>query len=203
MSQVGSRAQTPATPKPDTPNAQTQNSGTTPQASTQPKPADDAQLRQQLEQAYQNTDNGKAGQQMIDNQAADVAQKKKVVTEALGKMNFHNRRADEYLKKSHTATDPAQKKNFENLANAQFEEAVKAEAAYNKAKADTLKSQNELNAIKQENDRYKNPPRRRRPGTKGTHRKHTQDRSTARSRRDIGTARPLCRTRACSHPLAA
>ncbi len=156
MSQVGSRAQTPATPKPDTPNAQTQNSGTTPQASTQPKPADDAQLRQQLEQAYQNTDNGKAGQQMIDNQAADVAQKKKVEAEALGKMNYHNRRADEYLKKSQTATDSAQKKNFENLANAQFEEAVKAEAAYNKAKADTLKSQNELNAIKQENERAKN-----------------------------------------------
>lgn len=71
-------------------------------------------------------------------------------------MNYHNRRADDYLKKAQSASDPAQKKNFENLANAQFEEAVKAEAAYNKAKADTQKAQSELDAIKQENERYKN-----------------------------------------------
>lgn len=48
------------------------------------------------------------------------------------------------------------RKNFEDLANAQFNEAVKAEAAYNKAKADTQRAQAELNAIKQENERYKN-----------------------------------------------
>ena len=155
MAQMGSRAQSPATPNAETPKPQerqTQQSGS---PSTQ-KPVDENLLRQQLEQQYMNSANGQAGQKMINNQAADVAQKQKIEAEALGKMNYHNRRADDYLKKSQKATDPAQKKNFENLANAQFEEAVKAEAAYNKAKADTLKSQNELNAIKQENDKYKN-----------------------------------------------
>ena len=66
---------------------------------------------------------------MIQNQTAEVARNKKAENEAQGKMNYHNRRADDYLKKAQSASDPAQKKNFENLANAQFEEAVKAEAA--------------------------------------------------------------------------
>lgn len=114
------------------------------------------QMRQQLESDYNNTANGRAGRQMIQNQTAEVARNKKAENEAQGKMNYHNRRADDYLKKAQSASDPAQKKNFENLANAQFEEAVKAEAAYNKAKADTQKAQSELDAIKQENERYKN-----------------------------------------------
>lgn len=170
MSQMGSRAQSPATPNRGTPTpqgAQTQQNTSASQGAqaqqgapapqeAQAQNANTQQLKQELENAYLNTANGQAGQKMINTQAADVAQKQKAESEALGKMNYHNRRADEFLKKSQKAADPAQKKNFENLANAQFEEAVKAEAAYNKAKADTLKAQNELNAIKQENDRYKN-----------------------------------------------
>ena len=180
MAQSGPRSQNPATPEPNTPTpqaARSQNPATpesntpTPQGTrtensvqTQNSREDipenqqiqEQQLRRQLENDYQNTANGRAEQQMIDTQAADVAQKQKVEKEALGKMNYHNRRADEYLKKSQKAANPDQKKKLEDLANQQFEEAVKAEAAYNKAKADTLKFQNKLNATKQEHDRNKN-----------------------------------------------
>lgn len=114
------------------------------------------QLRQQLENDYNNTANGRAGQQMIQNQTAEVARNQRVENDAQNKMNYHNRRANEYLQKAERATEPAQKQNFENLANAQFNEAVKAEAAYNKAKADTQRAQAELNNVKQENERYKN-----------------------------------------------
>ncbi len=178
MQQTGPRSTQPATPKPQTPpsggnngnNAgnggnsdNTNNSGGKGGAAkpatlqNQPsQPQNQEQLRQQLENDYNNTANGKAGQQMIQNQTAEVARNQKAENEAQGKMNYHNRRADDYLQKAQKSTDPAQKKNFEDLANAQFNEAVKAEAAYNKAKADTQRAQAELNAIKQENERYKN-----------------------------------------------
>lgn len=167
MQQAGPRSQQPATPSPQTPtNPSTPQGGAAQggiphgnQADTQqtqtPQQTPE-QMRQQLESDYNNTANGRAGRQMIQNQTAEVARNKKAENEAQGKMNYHNRRADDYLKKAQSASDPAQKKNFENLANAQFEEAVKAEAAYNKAKADTQKAQSELDAIKQENERYKN-----------------------------------------------
>ena len=162
MTQAGPRPQQPVTPGPQSPNPTTPQGGAaggqgTPVQQTQPQqPQTPDQLRQQLENDYNNTANGRAGQQMMQVQSAEVARNQKTENEALGKMNYHNRRADDYLNKAQKASDPAQKKNFENLANSQFEEAVKAEAAYNKAKADTQKSQAELNAIKQENDRYKN-----------------------------------------------
>ena len=167
MQQAGPRSQQPATPSPQTPtNPSTPQGGAaqggTPHGNqadtqqTQPPQQTPEQMRQQLESDYNNTANGRAGRQMIQNQTAEVARNKKAENEAQGKMNYHNRRADDYLKKAQSASDPAQKKNFENLANAQFEEAVKAEAAYNKAKADTQKAQSELDAIKQENERYKN-----------------------------------------------
>lgn len=167
MQQAGPRSLQPATPSPQTPtNPSTPQGGAAQggiphgnQADTQqtqtPQQTPE-QMRQQLESDYNNTANGRAGRQMIQNQTAEVARNKKAENEAQGKMNYHNRRADDYLKKAQSASDPAQKKNFENLANAQFEEAVKAEAAYNKAKADTQKTQSELDAIKQENERYKN-----------------------------------------------
>lgn len=167
MQQAGPRSLQPATPSPQTPtNPSTPQGGAAQggiphgnQADTQqtqtPQQTPE-QMRQQLESDYNNTANGRAGRQMIQNQTAEVARNKKAENEAQGKMNYHNRRADDYLKKAQSASDPAQKKNFENLANAQFEEAVKAEAAYNKAKADTQKAQSELDAIKQENERYKN-----------------------------------------------
>lgn len=171
MQQTGPRSTQPATPKPQTPPSGGNNGNNagnggnsgnggaakpvTPQ--NQPsQPQNQEQLRQQLENDYNNTANGKAGQQMIQNQTAEVARNQKAENEAQGKMNYHNRRADDYLQKAQKSTDPAQKKNFEDLANAQFNEAVKAEAAYNKAKADTQRAQAELNAIKQENERYKN-----------------------------------------------
>ena len=167
MQQAGPRSQQPATPSPQTPtNPSTPQGGAaqggTPHGNqadaqqTQTPQQTPEQMRQQLESDYNNTANGRAGRQMIQNQTAKVARNKKAENEAQGKMNYHNRRADDYLKKAQSASDPAQKKNFENLANAQFEEAVKAEAAYNKAKADTQKAQSELDAIKQENERYKN-----------------------------------------------
>ena len=179
MSQLGSRAQAPAKPEAGVPdsraaqNVQNNSVGNKDNIQNPQKPKDvnntsqapqdvnsasqDMQkLRQQLEADYQNTANGKAGQKMIENQTADLKQKQKTENDAFNKMNYHNRRANEYLQKSQKATDPAQKKNFENLANAQFDEAVKAEATYNKAKGETIKSQNELNNIKQENERYKN-----------------------------------------------
>lgn len=167
MQQAGPRSQQPATPSPQTPtNPSTPQGGAaqggTPHGNqadtqqTQTPQQTPEQMRQQLESDYNNTANGRAGRQMIQNQTAEVARNKKAENEAQGKMNYHNRRADDYLKKAQSASDPAQKKNFENLANAQFEEAVKAEAAYNKAKADTQKAQSELDAIKQENERYKN-----------------------------------------------
>lgn len=167
MQQAGPRSQQPATPSPQTPtNPSTPQGGAaqggTPHGNqadaqqTQTPQQTPEQMRQQLESDYNNTANGRAGWQMIQNQTAEVARNKKAENEAQGKMNYHNRRADDYLKKAQSASDPAQKKNFENLANAQFEEAVKAEAAYNKAKADTQKAQSELDAIKQENERYKN-----------------------------------------------
>lgn len=167
MQQAGPRSQQPATPSPQTPtNPSTPQGGAaqggTPHGNqadaqqTQTPQQTPEQMRQQLESDYNNTANGRAGRQMIQNQTAEVARNKKAENEAQGKMNYHNRRADDYLKKAQSAADPAQKKNFENLANAQFEEAVKAEAAYNKAKADTQKAQSELDAIKQENERYKN-----------------------------------------------
>lgn len=167
MQQAGPRSQQPATPSPQTPtNPSTPQGGAaqggTPHGNqadtqqTQTPQQTPEQMRQQLESDYNNTANGRAGRQMIQNQTAVVARNKKAENEAQGKMNYHNRRADDYLKKAQSASDPAQKKNFENLANAQFEEAVKAEAAYNKAKADTQKAQSELDAIKQENERYKN-----------------------------------------------
>ena len=167
MQQAGPRSQQPATPSPQTPtNPSTPQGGAaqggTPHGNqadaqqTQTPQQTPEQMRQQLESDYNNAANGRAGRQMIQNQTAEVARNKKAENEAQGKMNYHNRRADDYLKKAQSASDPAQKKNFENLANAQFEEAVKAEAAYNKAKADTQKAQSELDAIKQENERYKN-----------------------------------------------
>ena len=167
MQQAGPRSQQPATPSPQTPtNPSTPQGGAaqggTPHGNqadaqqTQTPQQTPEQMRQQLESDYNNTANGRAGRQMIQNQTAEVARNKKAENEAQGKMNYHNRRADDYLKKAQSTSDPAQKKNFENLANAQFEEAVKAEAAYNKAKADTQKAQSELDAIKQENERYKN-----------------------------------------------
>lgn len=167
MQQAGPRSQQPATPSPQTPtNPSTPQGGAaqggTPHGNqadaqqTQTPQQTPEQMRQQLESDYNNTANGRAGRQMIQNQTAEVARNQKAENEAQGKMNYHNRRADDYLKKAQSASDPAQKKNFENLANAQFEEAVKAEAAYNKAKADTQKAQSELDAIKQENERYKN-----------------------------------------------
>lgn len=167
MQQAGPRSQQPATPSPQTStNPSTPQGGAaqggTPHGNqadaqqTQTPQQTPEQMRQQLESDYNNTANGRAGRQMIQNQTAEVARNKKAENEAQGKMNYHNRRADDYLKKAQSASDPAQKKNFENLANAQFEEAVKAEAAYNKAKADTQKAQSELDAIKQENERYKN-----------------------------------------------
>lgn len=167
MQQAGPRSQQPATPSPQTPtNPSTPQGGATQGGTPHGNQADaqqtqtpqqtPEQMRQQLESDYNNTANGRAGRQMIQNQTAEVARNKKAENEAQGKMNYHNRRADDYLKKAQSASDPAQKKNFENLANAQFEEAVKAEAAYNKAKADTQKAQSELDAIKQENERYKN-----------------------------------------------
>lgn len=167
MQQAGPRSQQPATPSPQTPtNPSTPQGGAaqggTPHGNqadaqqTQTPQQTPEQMRQQLESDYNNTANGRAGRQMIQNQTAEVARNKKAENEAQGKMNYHNRRADDYLKKAQSASDPAQKKNFENLANAQFEEAVKAEAAYNKAKTDTQKAQSELDAIKQENERYKN-----------------------------------------------
>lgn len=167
MQQAGPRSQQPATPSQQTPtNPSTPQGGAaqggTPHGNqadtqqTQTPQQTPEQMRQQLESDYNNTANGRAGRQMIQNQTAEVARNKKAENEAQGKMNYHNRRADDYLKKAQSASDPAQKKNFENLANAQFEEAVKAEAAYNKAKADTQKAQSELDAIKQENERYKN-----------------------------------------------
>lgn len=162
MTQAGPRPQQPVTPGPQSPNPTTPQGGAaggqgTPVQQTQPQqPQTPDQLRQQLENDYNNTANGRAGQQMMQVQSAEVARNQKTENEALGKMNYHNRRADDYLNKAQKTSDPAQKKNFENLANSQFEEAVKAEAAYNKAKTDTQKSQAELNAIKQENDRYKN-----------------------------------------------
>lgn len=167
MQQAGPRSQQPATPSPQTPtNPSTPQGGAaqggTPHGNqadaqqTQTPQQTPEQMRQQLESDYNNTANGRAGRQMIQNQTAEVARNKKAENEAQGKMNYHNRRADDYLKKAQSASDPAQKKNFENLASAQFEEAVKAEAAYNKAKADTQKAQSELDAIKQENERYKN-----------------------------------------------
>lgn len=128
----------------------------TPTHSDQTQPQTPEQLKQQLENDYNNTANGKAGQQMILNQAAEVTRNKKTENEAQNKMNYHNKRADEYLKKAGNAPDPVQKKQFEDLANAQFAEAVKAEAEYNKAKAETLKSEAELQAVRQENERYKN-----------------------------------------------
>lgn len=167
MQQAGPRSQQPATPSPQTPTNPSIPQGGAAQGGTPHGNQADAQqtqtpqqtpeqMRQQLESDYNNTANGRAGRQMIQNQTAEVARNKKAENEAQGKMNYHNRRADDYLKKAQSASDPAQKKNFENLANAQFEEAVKAEAAYNKAKADTQKAQSELDAIKQENERYKN-----------------------------------------------
>lgn len=167
MQQAGPRSQQSATPSPQTPtNPSTPQGGAaqggTPHGNqadaqqTQTPQQTPEQMRQQLESDYNNTANGRVGRQMIQNQTAEVARNKKAENEAQGKMNYHNRRADDYLKKAQSASDPAQKKNFENLANAQFEEAVKAEAAYNKAKADTQKAQSELDAIKQENERYKN-----------------------------------------------
>lgn len=167
MQQAGPRSQQPATPSPQTPTNPSTPQGGAAQGGTQHGNQADTQqtqtpqqtpeqMRQQLESDYNNTANGRAGRQMIQNQTAEVARNKKAENEAQGKMNYHNRRADDYLKKAQSASDPAQKKNFENLANAQFEEAVKAEAAYNKAKADTQKAQSELDAIKQENERYKN-----------------------------------------------
>ena len=152
MQQAGPRSQQPATPSPQTPtNPSTPQGGAaqggTPHGNqadaqqTQTPQQTPEQMRQQLESDYNNTANGRAGRQMIQNQTAEVARNKKAENEAQGKMNYHNRRADDYLKKAQSASDPAQKKNFENLANAQFEEAVKAEAAYNKAKADTQKAQ--------------------------------------------------------------
>lgn len=167
MQQAGPRSQQPATPSPQTPTNPSTPQGGAAQGGTPHGNQADAQqaqtpqqtpeqMRQQLESDYNNTANGRAGRQMIQNQTAEVARNKKAENEAQGKMNYHNRRADDYLKKAQSASDPAQKKNFENLANAQFEEAVKAEAAYNKAKADTQKAQSELDAIKQENERYKN-----------------------------------------------
>lgn len=167
MQQAGPRSQQPATPSPQTPTNPSTPQGSAAQGGTPHGNQADAQqtqtpqqtpeqMRQQLESDYNNTANGRAGRQMIQNQTAEVARNKKAENEAQGKMNYHNRRADDYLKKAQSASDPAQKKNFENLANAQFEEAVKAEAAYNKAKADTQKAQSELDAIKQENERYKN-----------------------------------------------
>lgn len=128
----------------------------TPTHNEQTPPQTPEQLKQQLENDYNNTANGKAGQQMILNQAAEVTRNKKTENEAQNKMNYHNKRADEYLKKAEKAPDPVQKKQFEDLANTQFAEAVKAEAEYNKAKAETLKSEAELQAVKQENERYKN-----------------------------------------------
>ena len=167
MQQAGPRSQQPATPSPQTPTNPSTPQGGAAQGGTPHRNQADTQqtqtpqqtpeqMRQQLESDYNNTANGRAGRQMIQNQTAEVARNKKAENEAQGKMNYHNRRADDYLKKAQSASDPAQKKNFENLANAQFEEAVKAEAAYNKAKADTQKAQSELDAIKQENERYKN-----------------------------------------------
>ena len=162
MQQAGPRSQQPATPSPQTPTNPSTPQGGAPHGNqadaqqTQTPQQTPEQMRQQLESDYNNTANGRAGRQMIQNQTAEVARNKKAENEAQGKMNYHNRRADDYLKKAQSASDPAQKKNFENLANAQFEEAVKAEAAYNKAKADTQKAQSELDAIKQENERYKN-----------------------------------------------
>ncbi len=163
MTQAGPRSQNPAKPENGVPSpqgAQTENSASGAQAQRPMSPEEqkqlDQQMRQQLEKDYQNSANGKAGQEMINTQAAVVSQKEKAEHEAFGKMNYHNRRANEYLAKSQKAADPAQKKQFEDLANQQFEEAVKAEAAYGKAKADTLKAQTELNNIKQENDKYKN-----------------------------------------------
>lgn len=167
MQLAGPRSQQPATPSPQTPtNPSTPQGGAAQGGTSHGNQADTQQtqtpqqtpeqMRQQLESDYNNTANGRAGRQMIQNQTAEVARNKKAENEAQGKMNYHNRRADDYLKKAQSASDPAQKKNFENLANAQFEEAVKAEAAYNKAKADTQKAQSELDAIKQENERYKN-----------------------------------------------
>lgn len=158
MADAGPRQQQPVVPEPQVPNPTQQGSAagqeTTQTQSQQTQTPE--QLKQQLEKDYNNTANGKAGQQMIQVQAAEVARNQKTENDAKGKMNYHNRRADDYLNKAAKTSDPAQKKNFENLANAQFAEAVKAEAAYNKAKADTQKSQAELNSIKQENDRYKN-----------------------------------------------
>lgn len=149
MQQAGPRSQQPATPSPQTPtNPSTPQGGAAQGGTSHGNQADTQQtqtpqqtpeqMRQQLESDYNNTANGRAGRQMIQNQTAEVARNKKAENEAQGKMNYHNRRADDYLKK------------------AQFEEAVKAEAAYNKAKADTQKAQSELDAIKQENERYKN-----------------------------------------------
>lgn len=167
MQQAGPRPQQPATSSPQTPTNSSTPQGGAAQGGTphgnqanaqqaQTPQQTPEQMRQQLENDYNNTANGRAGRQMIQNQTAEVARNKKAENEAQGKMNYHNRRADDYLKKAQSASDPAQKKNFEDLANAQFEEAVKAEAAYNKAKADTQRAQSELDAIKQENERYKN-----------------------------------------------
>lgn len=114
------------------------------------------QLQQQLEAEYNKTNNGKAGQQMIRDQVDKVLQSVTNEKQLTNKMSYHNKRADDYLKKAEKETDPAQKKNLENMANAQFEEAVKAEKTLQEAKANTQKAQNELNAIKQENEKYRN-----------------------------------------------
>lgn len=128
----------------------------TQQEQQQQQTRDMQQQIQQLEAEYNKTNNGQAGQQMLRDQTNKVLQSVMSEKQATNKMNYHNKRADEYLKKAEKETDPAQKKNLENLANAQFEEAVKAEKTLQTAKANTQKAQNELNAIKQENEKYRN-----------------------------------------------
>jgi len=141
---------------PPTPNQPHSQGGGAEPTTRQQQQQTPEQLKQQLEKDYAKTANGKAGQVMIQNQTSEVSRRQKAENEAQGKMNYHNRRANEYLQKAEKTGDPAQKKNFEALANEQFNEAVKAEAALNQAKANTQKAQAELNALKQENERYKN-----------------------------------------------
>ena len=110
MQQAGPRSQQPATPSPQTPtNPSTPQGGAaqggTPHGNqadaqqTQTPQQTPEQMRQQLESDYNNTANGRAGRQMIQNQTAEVARNKKAENEAQGKMNYHNRRADDYLKR--------------------------------------------------------------------------------------------------------
>ena len=111
------------------------------------KTDENSQLQKQLEKEYEDKPEAKAKQNIMKNLENVCNDKFKLEKQAFDKMNYHNNKSDEYLKEAQKATDPAQKKNFEDMANAQFEEAVKAEAVYNKASQDAQKSLSELNSI--------------------------------------------------------